>query len=138
VAGRDVIMRLELELGTSHAATILAPRLEALAEEKTIVIGGPPCQAYSVVGRNRNRGTEGYEASKDHRHFLYKEYIGILKKTRPVAFVMENVKGILSSKVDGVRILDLVLRDLKDAGGTTDSYKLVALDPQAEDLFRYT
>jgi DNA (cytosine-5)-methyltransferase 1 len=126
---------LELELGTSHAATILAPRLEALAEEKTIVIGGPPCQAYSVVGRNRNRGTEGYEASKDHRHFLYKEYIGILKKTRPVAFVMENVKGILSSKVDGVRILDLVLRDLKDAGGTTDSYKLVALDPQAEDLF---
>jgi DNA (cytosine-5)-methyltransferase 1 len=48
---------------------------------------------------------------------------------------MENVKGILSSKVDGVRILDLVLRDLKDAGGTTDSYKLVALDPQAEDLF---
>lgn len=127
---------LRLELGAPEATEALAPRLEALAAEETVVIGGPPCQAYSIVGRSRNKGNEAYDAAKDPRHFLYKEYIGILEKVRPVAFVMENVKGLLSSRVDGVRILDLVLRDLRQAGGTEDSYRLVALTPRAAPIPR--
>jgi len=128
---------LKAELGTEETSEKLAPRLEKLAGENTIVIGGPPCQAYSVVGRNRNHGKKDYKASEDHRHFLYKEYITILEKVRPVAFVMENVKGLLSSRIDGERILDKVLRDLRAAGGQPDSYRLVALAPPAdeEDLF---
>lgn len=118
-----------LELGTPEAAEALRPRLRAFENEETIVIGGPPCQAYSIVGRSRNKGNEGYDASKDPRHFLYREYIRILRQVRPVAFVMENVKGLLSSTVDGVRILDLVLRDLRNAGGEEGSYRLVALTP---------
>jgi DNA (cytosine-5)-methyltransferase 1 len=124
------------ELGTPGATKILEPHLDRLSKLETIVIGGPPCQAYSVVGRNRNQGNKDYKASEDHRHFLYREYIEILKKVQPAVFVMENVKGLLSSRVNGEKILDKVLRDLRAAGGTDDSYKLIALSSNGEDLFQ--
>lgn len=119
-----------LELGTAKAKEEVDKRLEdiiALVGNDTVVIGGPPCQAYSLVGRARNQGIKGYVASQDHRHFLYREYIRILERLRPAAFVMENVKGILSSKIDGEHIIDQVLADLRAAGGTDDSYRLVPI-----------
>jgi DNA (cytosine-5)-methyltransferase 1 len=88
-----------------------------LADEKlrgpgVIVIGGPPCQAYSLMGRAKNRGTAGYVAENDQRHYLYKEYLRILEKVKPIAFVMENVKGILSSEVGGRQVFHDILHDL--------------------------
>ncbi|EJM85117.1 DNA-methyltransferase Dcm [Pseudomonas sp. GM74] len=76
--------------------------------------GGPPCQAYSLVGRSRNLGKANYSAENDHRHFLYKEYLRIIKERQPTVFVMENVKGILSSKVGGEGIFTQILQDLTD------------------------
>lgn len=118
-----------LELGSNAAQDELDPILEELraGPEPTILIGGPPCQAYSLVGRARNRGTAGYQPANDRRHFLYKEYIRIIEKLRPTAFVMENVKGILSSKIGKDPIFDRVLADLRSAGGKDDSYTLVPL-----------
>lgn len=119
-----------LELGTEAAQSVLDPVLDTIrdnADGHTVLIGGPPCQAYSVVGRARNRGIEDYDPSKDHRHFLYQEYIRILSRLRPVAFVMENVKGMLSSKIDGELIIDRILKDLRAAGGSQDSYNLFPL-----------
>ena len=77
-----------------------------------VLIGGPPCQAYSLVGRARNRGVAGYSAEDDHRNFLYKEYLKIIQRYSPSVFVMENVKGILSSKVGGKQIFHEILNDL--------------------------
>ncbi len=119
-----------LELGTKAATAKLDPILDSIrgaAGGETVLIGGPPCQAYSLVGRARNRGISGYDPAEDHRHFLYKEYIRIIERLQPVAFVMENVKGILSSKVSGDSIFDRVLTDLRSAGGSKDSYTLVPL-----------
>lgn len=79
-----------------------------------LVIGGPPCQAYSLVGRSRNAGISGYKAENDNRHFLYKEYLKVLERIRPEAFVMENVKGILSSAVHGQKIFPQLLKDLRN------------------------
>src|SRR5690554_50835 len=79
-----------------------------------VLIGGPPCQAYSLVGRARNKGNPEYKAEEDHRHFLYKEYLRIIQRYHPAIFVMENVKGILSAKVGGKRIFDDILNDLVD------------------------
>lgn len=79
-----------------------------------ILIGGPPCQAYSLVGRARNRGKTDYCAEDDHRHFLYREYLKIIQQFKPAVFVMENVKGILSSKIGGQKIFHTILRDLAD------------------------
>ncbi|MDP3834347.1 MAG: DNA (cytosine-5-)-methyltransferase [Hydrogenophaga sp.] len=87
-----------------------------LKRDETVLIGGPPCQAYSLVGRSRNRGKEDYVAEDDHRHFLYREYLRILNTTRPAVFVMENVKGILSSKVNGKLVFHDILRDLAEPG----------------------
>ena len=117
-----------LELGTQDASDLLEARiraLEASGQQKTLLIGGPPCQAYSLVGRARNVGIANYDALKDHRNFLYEEYVRVLKRLKPVAFVMENVKGMLSSSVPGRAIFSAVTHDLKDAG-----YRLFALTPE--------
>lgn len=75
-----------------------------------ILIGGPPCQAYSIVGRSRTGGIK----ADDHRVYLYREYLRILAKHQPPVFVMENVKGILSSQVNGGKIFEMILRDLEN------------------------
>lgn len=77
-----------------------------------VLIGGPPCQAYSIAGRSRNKGIADYKPENDHRHFLYLEYLRIIQNNRPDIFVMENVKGIISSKVHGDFIFHQILRDL--------------------------
>lgn len=78
-----------------------------------VLIGGPPCQAYSLVGRARNRGIKGYSPEEDSRHFLYQEYLRIISVHKPAIFVMENVKGLLSAKVNGHAVFDQILRDLR-------------------------
>ena len=126
-----------LELGRPEGDKELAARLselEAEISEETLVIGGPPCQAYSLVGRARNKGIEGYDPAEDHRHFLYREYIGILRKLKPAAFVMENVKGMASAKVGGSRIVDRILADLRAAGVTDDSYALIPIVTDARGV----
>jgi DNA (cytosine-5)-methyltransferase 1 len=77
-----------------------------------VLIGGPPCQAYSLVGRSRMRGTDIEKFEKDPRHFLYKEYLRILAEHQPPIFVMENVKGLLSAKLNQQKTFDLILADL--------------------------
>jgi DNA (cytosine-5)-methyltransferase 1 len=119
---------MQLELGTPEAERTIDPLLDAIggdAAGNAVLLGGPPCQAYSLVGRARNRGIADYNASDDHRHFLYREYIRIIEKLRPAAFVMENVKGFLSASVDGERIFTHVLRDLHEAGDGYEVRQLV-------------
>lgn len=77
---------------------------------KWVLVGGPPCQAYSLVGRSRRANDPEFE--QDEKHFLYKEYLKIIIDHRPPVFVMENVKGLLSAKVDGEPVLQKILRDL--------------------------
>jgi DNA (cytosine-5)-methyltransferase 1 len=69
---------------------------------------------------------DGYVAEDDPRHYLYREYIRILERLKPAAFVMENVKGMLSSRLEGERIFEKVKVDLKAAAGP-DSYQLFCL-----------
>jgi DNA (cytosine-5)-methyltransferase 1 len=66
-----------------------------------------------------------YAAETDPKHRLYEQYVRILGKLRPAAFVMENVKGMLSSALDGQNVFDMILADLKNAAGLR-SYRLRA------------
>ena len=125
---------LLLELGLKDTKAIIDKRIDGIRAEyggNTILIGGPPCQAYSLVGRARNRGVEGYVAADDPKHFLYQEYIHILERLRPAAFVMENVKGMLSSSINNVGIFARVLNDLRSAGDA-GGYRLLSLSPPDE------
>jgi DNA (cytosine-5)-methyltransferase 1 len=78
-------------------------------EKDWVLIGGPPCQAYSNAGRSRVGGID----PEDHRVYLYQEYLRILEKHKPAVFVMENVKGLLSAKVGEEKVFDWMKRDLK-------------------------
>ena len=75
-----------------------------------VLIGGPPCQAYSVAGRARRTRETLEEFESDEKHFLYKEYLRIIREFRPTIFVMENVKGILSSQHSGSHIFQQIRR----------------------------
>ena len=117
----------QLVLGDSGVFDEIAgviDKVRADFQGNTILIGGPPCQAYSLAGRSRNKGKEDYVLENDHRHYLYKEYVNILERLEPAAFVIENVKGMLSSKVDGGGIFHRVLDDLAEAG---QGYTLIPL-----------
>ena len=102
---------LGTELGNEELNDIL-DKTDADLSKPWVLIGGPPCQAYSLVGRARNRSKANYVAEEDHRHYLYKEYLRIIHRYKPAVFVMENVKGILSAKINGQRIFHTILKDL--------------------------
>lgn len=78
-----------------------------------VLVGGPPCQAYSLVGRARNRGVADYRPEGDHRNFLYREYLKVISRFTPDVFVMENVKGMLSASVAGRNMFPKILNDLE-------------------------
>ena len=79
-----------------------------------VIIGGPPCQAYSVAGRIRDE----HGMREDYRNYLFESYIKVVQHYKPRVFVFENVPGILSAKPgDGsVRIIDLIQKAFADAG----------------------
>lgn len=87
--------------------------------EKWVLCGGPPCQAFSVVGRSRSGGI----ADGDHRVYLYRQYLRILAVHEPPLFIMENVKGLLSSQVNGNEIFGQMLDDLRHPAGVTGEYR---------------
>lgn len=105
---------------------------------KWLLIGGPPCQAYSLAGRVKIRDEIGVRFEKDRRHFLYREYLHIVRTFRPPVFVMENVKGLLSSSTSTKRkrkgkknhkakskageTFRRILRDLRAEGYTLHSF----------------
>ena len=101
------------ELGKIEPSTVdgwISKALEGATD--WVLIGGPPCQAYSLAGRSRRTREDIAEFEKDVKHFLYKEYLRIIQRFRPSIFVMENVKGILSSKHGGSPIFERILSDL--------------------------
>ena len=118
-----------LELGTYEASVFLRDRIAQIRAEhggRTVLLGGPPCQAYSVIGRSRNAGNAGYNADEDDRQSLYEQYVHVLWHLRPAVAVMENVKGMLSAQRNGELIFPEVMRRLRHAGGM-DGYRLFAL-----------
>lgn len=77
-----------------------------------IIIGGPPCQAYSVAGRVRDENG----MRDDYRNYLFEHYLNVVNRYRPKLFVFENVPGILSAAPDGTPITDLIRKGFEKIG----------------------
>ena len=77
-----------------------------------VVIGGPPCQAYSIAGRVRDE----FGMKNDYRNYLFESYIKVLERYKPKAFVFENVPGILSAKPGDRPIIDIIQESFDEAG----------------------
>ena len=84
-----------------------------LGENVDGIIGGPPCQAYSTIGRARNASKK----SSDERIYLYKFYIHFLNKYQPKFFIFENLKGLLSFRdADDEFLLPRMKKEFEEAG----------------------
>lgn len=107
---------LNLTLGNASHNEVLHSRVAATKRtgDPLILIGGPPCQAYSIVGRARNTNVKSFRTKGDTRHFLYRQYLEILARFAPDVFIMENVKGMLSSTVGGQNMFEQICNDLAD------------------------
>lgn len=77
-----------------------------------VVIGGPPCQAYSIAGRIRDE----FGMKNDYRNFLFESYLTVINRYKPKAFLFENVPGLLSAKPDGTPIVDRIQKEFDRAG----------------------
>lgn len=120
----------QLKLGVPEDDEVLSGRIHSIVKrnEPWVLIGGPPCQAYSLVGRARNRGIVGYRPEDDERYVLYKHYLKLVNKFRPAVFVMENVKGLLSAKIDDKHVFPEIAEGLERPGGRSGPrYRLVPL-----------
>ena len=69
-----------------------------------VIIGGPPCQAYSIAGRVRDENG----MKNDYRNYLFESYIKVVNQYKPKAFVFENVPGILSAKPSERPIIEII------------------------------
>ncbi len=118
-----------LKLGTTFANFVVQKNIQEIVEKhgnRTVLIGGPPCQSYSVAGRARNAGNSGYNPDKDERQSLYQEYAAVLGQLQPSIAVLENVKGMLSARHNAKLIFPEVMDSLMHAGGA-NRYRLFAL-----------
>ena len=90
------------------------PGLKKLIGDNSVdvVIGGPPCQAYSLAGRIR----DPHGMKDDYRNYLFESYIRILNYFKPKFFVFENVVGMLSAAPDGTPIVDKIRKAFNEAG----------------------
>ncbi len=87
--------------------------IRKLAGEKVdVIIGGPPCQAYSIAGRIR----DGQGMKNDYRNYLFESYLEIVKEFQPKAFIFENVPGILSAKPGDRLIAEVICEEFSKAG----------------------
>jgi DNA (cytosine-5)-methyltransferase 1 len=133
VAAQAHVHQVELGVDQKHSDALIRAALEKAGVLDTraswVLIGGPPCQAYSLAGRSRR--AKDLTFAEDKKHFLYKEYLNILTKFAPPVFVMENVKGLLSSATTGVGMFEKIKEDLESPGGDTkyDLHSLVVDEP---------
>ena len=120
---------LLLTLGTPEAKISVRNRIIDIRSEygeKSVLLGGPPCQSYSVAGRARNAGNSLYDPAKDIRQSLYLEFVEILKQLQPAVAVMENVRGMISATQNGKSIFSNLMLALANAGGK-NRYQLYPL-----------
>lgn len=111
------------KIGSDNYAELIAQIKNKLVGEKLdIIVGGPPCQAYSYIGRARDKKN----MKGDGRNFLYRYYVEFLKGLRPKIFVFENVPG-LESAGKGKYLKDM-LHLMKKTGYAADYKVLNAAD----------
>ena len=77
-----------------------------------LVIGGPPCQAYSIAGRAQDKNS----MRDDYRNYLFESFAKVVDHFKPKLFIFENVPGILSATPGNIPVLDRIHKSFEDIG----------------------
>lgn len=94
-----------------------------------VIVGGPPCQAYSVAGRIRDKNG----MKDDYRNYLFESYLKVVKEFRPKFFIFENVPGIFSATPGGELIIDKIIESFRKIGyEISDNLRSVAIVDASE------
>ena len=111
----DHIKKAVLELDITSSKSLDMIKNSVNNKTVDLIIGGPPCQSFSTLGRARD--PEGMK--NDYRNYLFEEYVNILDYFKPKIFVFENVLGLLSAKLGKQKTIDVILKKLGE------NYKLL-------------
>lgn len=94
ITAKDIVKKIEAVVGD---------------EEVDIIIGGPPCQSFSPLGKAK----DDHNMQKDPRNYLFENYVKVLNHFKPKFFVFENVTGLLDTEIQGKSIFKIILRRLR-------------------------
>lgn len=102
------------EYGSTNHQDIIEKGLKGLIGNKKIdlIIGGPPCQAYSIAGRAQDK----YSMKYDYRNYLFESFVKIVDYYKPEIFLFENVPGILSAKPGDKNVTERIFEAFDEIG----------------------
>jgi DNA (cytosine-5)-methyltransferase 1 len=107
--------KLEIQkyASTNHEL-IVKKGLKGLIDKQKVdlIIGGPPCQAYSIAGRAQDKNS----MKDDYRNYLFDSFVRVVDEFKPDVFVFENVPGILSAKPNDIPVIDRIFQAFKKIG----------------------
>jgi DNA (cytosine-5)-methyltransferase 1 len=102
------------EYGPTNHNLLIKKGLKGLVKDREVdvIIGGPPCQAYSIAGRAQDKNS----MKDDYRNYLFESFVRVVDEFKPRLFIFENVPGMLSAKPGGVLVTDRVYQAFSDIG----------------------
>jgi DNA (cytosine-5)-methyltransferase 1 len=113
----------KLQYSKTNHSSIIDKGLNGLVGKRKVnlVIGGPPCQAYSIAGRAQDKNS----MKDDYRNFLFESFVKVVDEYRPDVFVFENVPGLLSACPGGKMVTERIFESFKKIGYNIRSPKLL-------------
>jgi DNA (cytosine-5)-methyltransferase 1 len=102
------------EFGKSNDLSVIKSGLRGLVGKNKVdvIIGGPPCQAYSIAGRAQDKNS----MKDDYRNYLFESFVEVVNEFNPSIFVFENVPGLLSACPGGKLVTDRIYKAFDDIG----------------------
>jgi DNA (cytosine-5)-methyltransferase 1 len=102
------------EFGSTNHSEIFKNGLKGLLSNKKVdlIIGGPPCQAYSIAGRAQDKNS----MKDDYRNYLFESFVKVVDEFKPQLFVFENVPGLLSATPGGKRVTERIYEAFNEVG----------------------
>lgn len=102
------------QYGADNHKSIIKAGLKGIVKNKHVdfIIGGPPCQAYSIHGRATDRNS----MQDDYRNYLFESFCKVVDAFKPEVFVFENVAGLLSAKPGGIPVRDRIFKAFSKIG----------------------
>ncbi len=102
------------QYGTTNHPLLLSKGIKGLIGKQKVdlIIGGPPCQAYSIAGRAQDKNS----MKDDYRNYLFESFVEVVKAFEPKMFVFENVPGMLSAEPGGIPVTERIFRAFAEIG----------------------